>query len=84
MFNSHGTLLKRNLGESTIDEQLSKSPLSRKAHIGTFTRRINKIRSLLNNLNNKEVLETENSKLDYTTNEIQKINSNIAVSKLMK
>ena len=29
----------------------------------------------MNNLNNKEALETENSKLDYTINEIQKITS---------
>ena len=70
MFNSHGTLRKRNLDESIIDEQLNKLLLSRKAHIGTLTKRINKITSLLNNLNNKEALETENSKLDYTINEI--------------
>ena len=31
--------------------------------------------SLLNNLNIKEALETTNSKLDYTINEIQKITS---------
>ena len=75
MFNSHGTLRKRNLDESIIDEQLNKLLLSRKAHIGTLTKRIIKITSLLNNLNNKEALETENSKLDYTINEIQKITS---------
>ena len=75
MFNSHETFCKRNLDESIIDEQLNKLLLSRKAHIGTLTKRINKITSLLNNLNNKEALETENSKLDYTINEIQKITS---------
>ena len=42
MFNSHGTLRKRNLDESIIDEQLNKLLLSRKAHIGTLTKRINK------------------------------------------
>ena len=75
MFNSHGTLRKRNLDESIIEEQLNKLLLSRKSHTETLTKRINKITSLLNNLNNKEALETENSKLNYTINEIQKITS---------
>ena len=75
MFNSHGTFCKWNLDESIIDEQLIKLLLSRKTHIGTLKKRINKITALLNNLNNTEALETVNSKLDYTVNEIHKITS---------
>ena len=71
MFHSHGTLRKRNLDHSIIDEQLNKLLLSRKAHIGILTKRINKITSLLTNLNNQEALETENSKLEYTINETE-------------
>ena len=43
IFNSHGILRNRNLDESIIDEQLNKLLLSRKAHIGTLTKRIIKI-----------------------------------------
>ena len=75
MFNSHETFCKRNLDESIIDEQLNKLLLSRKTHIGTLKKGINKITALLNNLNNTEALETVNSKLDYTINEIHKIAS---------
>ena len=64
-----------NFDEGIIDEQLNKLLLSRKAYIGTLSKRINKITSLLNNLNSKEALETENSKLGYTVNEVQKITS---------
>ena len=64
---------QRNLDESIIHEQLNKLLLSRKAHIGTLWKWINKITSLLTNLNSKKALETQNYKLDYTINEIQKI-----------
>ena len=75
MFNSHEILLKRNLEASAIKGQLNRLLLNRKTHIGTLTKQINKIGSLLNNSNNKEDLETQNGQLDYTIHEIQKITS---------
>ena len=49
-------LRKRNFDEIVIDEQLNKLLLSRKAHMGTLSKRIDEITSFLNNLNNKNTL----------------------------
>ena len=80
---SQGRSSKRSLykvyskSESFIDEQLNNLLLSRKAYIGSLTKRINKITFLLSDENNKNSVVDENKKLDVTVSHIRPITSEL-------
>ena len=61
--------------EGFIDEQVNNLLLSRKAYIGSLTKRINKITLLLSDENNKNSVIDENKKLDVTVSHLRRITS---------
>ena len=60
-----------------IDEQVNNLLLSRKAYIGSLTKRINKITLLLSDENNKNSVINENKKLDVTVSHLRRITSEL-------
>ena len=70
--------------EGFIDEQLNNLLLSRKAYIGSLTKRINKITFLLNDEYNKNSAIDENKKLDVTVSHIRGITSITKVNKSLE
>ena len=60
-----------------IDEQVNNLLLSRKAYIGSLTKRINKITLLLSDENNKNSVIDENKKLDVTVSHLRRITSEL-------
>ena len=63
--------------EGFIDEQVNNLLLSRKAYIGSLTKRINKITLLLSDENNKNNIIDENKKLDVTVRHLRQIMSEL-------
>ena len=63
--------------EGFIDEQVNNLLLSRKAYIGSLTKRINKITCSLSDENNKNSVIDENKKIDITVSHMRRITSEL-------
>ena len=63
--------------EGFINEQVNNLLLSRKAYIGSLTKRMNKITLLLSDENNKNSVINENKKLDVTASHVRQITSEL-------
>ena len=63
--------------EGFINEQVNNLLLSRKAYIGSLTKRMNKITLLLSDENNKNSVISENKKLDVTASHVRQITSEL-------
>ena len=63
--------------EGFTDEQVNNLLLSRKAYIGSLTKRINKITLLLSDENDKNNIIDENKKLDVTVRHLRQIMSEL-------
>ena len=63
--------------EGFIDELVNNLLLSRKAYIGSLTKRINKMTLLVSDENNKNSVIDENKKLDVTVSHLRRITSEL-------
>ena len=63
--------------EGFIDEQVNNLLLSRKAYIGSLTKKINKITCSLSDENNKNSVIDENKKIDITVSHMRRITSEL-------